>query len=138
MTKPDLTLLHDVVALKVLPALALASEALSSAQVRHVVIGGLAVGANRHPRATQGRYRSQQVAAFGGASAAAAALPPLCSRMFREVTRDRVREGVESRVEVNLSRNRWISGRTRIFVFPASTDMVTRDNAPLDQTTRTN
>ena len=53
MTKPDLLLLHDVVAPKVLDALTLASEALSAAKVRHVVIGGLAVGANGHPRATK-------------------------------------------------------------------------------------
>jgi len=51
MTKPDLTLLEDVVAPKVLEALA--SAALVAAQVRHVVIGGLAVGANGHPRATK-------------------------------------------------------------------------------------
>jgi hypothetical protein len=53
MTKPDLTLLQDVVAPKVLEALALASEALTTAHVRHLVIGGLAVGANGHPRATK-------------------------------------------------------------------------------------
>lgn len=53
MTKPDLSLLDDVVAAKVLEALRLASEALSAAKVRHVVVGGLAVGANGHPRATK-------------------------------------------------------------------------------------
>ena len=53
MTKPDLTLLDDVVAAKVLEALKLASEALVAARVRHVVVGGLAVGANGHPRATK-------------------------------------------------------------------------------------
>lgn len=53
MTKPDLTLLDDVVAPKVLEALQLASEALTTAHVRHVVVGGLAVGANGHPRATK-------------------------------------------------------------------------------------
>lgn len=53
MTKPDLALLHDVVAPKVLEALRLASEALTAAHVRHVVVGGLAVGANGHPRATK-------------------------------------------------------------------------------------
>ena len=53
MTKPDLALLVDVVAAKVLEALRLASEALTAAQVRHVVVGGLAVGANGHPRATK-------------------------------------------------------------------------------------
>lgn len=36
-----------------LEALKLASEALSAAKVRHVVVGGLAVGANGHPRATK-------------------------------------------------------------------------------------
>jgi len=53
MTRPDLTLLDDVVASKVLEALKLASEALAAAHVRHVVVGGLAVGANGHPRATK-------------------------------------------------------------------------------------
>jgi hypothetical protein len=49
MTKPDPTLLIDVVAPKVLEALRLASEALSIANVRHIVVGGLAVDASRDP-----------------------------------------------------------------------------------------
>lgn len=53
MTTPDLTLLDDVVAPRVLEALRLASGALSAAGVRHVVVGGIAVGANGHPRATK-------------------------------------------------------------------------------------
>jgi len=53
MTKPDPSLLVDVVAPKVLEALRLASEALAAASVRHVVVGGLAVGANGYPRATK-------------------------------------------------------------------------------------
>ena len=53
MTKPDPTLLIDVVAAKVLEALKLASQALTVAKVRHVVVGGLAVGANGYPRATK-------------------------------------------------------------------------------------
>ncbi|HEX3477148.1 MAG TPA: hypothetical protein VHT91_19125 [Kofleriaceae bacterium] len=51
--KPDPSLLVDVVAPKVLDAWRAASEALKRAGVRHVVIGGLAVGANGHPRATK-------------------------------------------------------------------------------------
>lgn len=51
--KPDPNLLIDVVAPKVLDAWKAASEALARAGVRHVVIGGLAVGANGHPRATK-------------------------------------------------------------------------------------
>jgi hypothetical protein len=51
--KPDPSLLVDVVAPKVLDAWRAASEALKGAGVRHVVIGGLAVGANGHPRATK-------------------------------------------------------------------------------------
>ena len=54
MTKPDPTLLIDVVAPKVLEALKLASAALIAANVRHVVVGGLAVGANGYPCATKG------------------------------------------------------------------------------------
>jgi hypothetical protein len=53
MAKPDPTLLVDVVAPKVLEALRLASEALTLASVRHIVVGGLAVGANGYPRATR-------------------------------------------------------------------------------------
>ncbi len=53
MTKPDPGLLVDVVAPKVLDAMKLASEALALANVRHVVVGGLAVGANGYPRATK-------------------------------------------------------------------------------------
>lgn len=53
MKKPDPSLLIDVVSAKVLEALRLASEALTLANVRHVVVGGLAVGANGYPRATK-------------------------------------------------------------------------------------
>ncbi len=53
MARPDPTLLVDVVAPKVLEALRLASGALTLANVRHVVVGGLAVGANGYPRATK-------------------------------------------------------------------------------------
>jgi hypothetical protein len=51
--KGDREALIDVVASKVLEALKLASEALTVASVRHVVVGGLAVGANGYPRATK-------------------------------------------------------------------------------------
>jgi hypothetical protein len=51
--KPDPALLDDVVAPKVLDAMRLASNALSALGVRHVVVGGLAVGANGNPRATR-------------------------------------------------------------------------------------
>lgn len=53
MIKPDPSLLDDVVAPKVLEAMRLASLALSALGVRHVVVGGLAVGANGCPRATK-------------------------------------------------------------------------------------
>jgi hypothetical protein len=53
MTKPDPGLLDDVVAQKVLDAWRVASQALVRAGVRHVVVGGLAVGANGYPRATK-------------------------------------------------------------------------------------
>jgi hypothetical protein len=53
VTKPDPSLLDDVVAAKVLDAMKSASLALTSLGVRHVVVGGLAVGANGHPRATK-------------------------------------------------------------------------------------
>jgi hypothetical protein len=53
MAKPDPALLVDVVAPKVLEAMKLASEALAAASIRHVVVGGLAVGANGYPRATK-------------------------------------------------------------------------------------
>ena len=53
MTKPDPSLLDDVVAPKVLAAMKAASTALAALKIRHVVVGGLAVGANGHPRATK-------------------------------------------------------------------------------------
>ena len=51
--KPDASLLVDVVAPRVLDACSAASNALARAGIRHVVIGGLAVGANGYPRATK-------------------------------------------------------------------------------------
>lgn len=53
MTKPDPSLLDDVVASRVLAAMKAASGALTTLGIRHVVVGGLAVGANGHPRATK-------------------------------------------------------------------------------------
>ncbi|MEO6772732.1 MAG: hypothetical protein ABI467_06880 [Kofleriaceae bacterium] len=53
MSQPDASLLQDVVTPKVLDALKRASEALVVAGVRHVVIGGLAVGANGYARNTK-------------------------------------------------------------------------------------
>lgn len=53
MSKPDPSLWQGVVATEILDALRLASDALTRAAVRHVVVGGLAVGANGHPRATK-------------------------------------------------------------------------------------
>ena len=53
MAKPDPGLLVDVVADKVLDAWRIAADALLRAGIRHIVIGGLAVGANGYPRATK-------------------------------------------------------------------------------------
>jgi hypothetical protein len=53
VTEPDLSLLDDVVAPRVLAALRSSSAELTRLGVRHVVIGGLAVGANGHPRNTK-------------------------------------------------------------------------------------
>jgi len=53
VTKPDPSLLKGVVAAEVLEAMEVASSALKAAGVRHVVVGGLAVGANGFPRATK-------------------------------------------------------------------------------------
>ena len=53
MARPDLSLLRGVVAHEVLDAMKVASEALKRVGVRHVVVGGLAVGANGFPRATR-------------------------------------------------------------------------------------
>lgn len=52
-TRPDLTLLDDVVSVKVLDAMRAASRQLASLGVRHWLVGGLAVGAHGHPRATK-------------------------------------------------------------------------------------
>jgi intracellular sulfur oxidation DsrE/DsrF family protein len=51
--KPDLSLIDDVVPPKVLDAMRSASHALATLGVRHVVVGGLAVGANGYPRMTK-------------------------------------------------------------------------------------
>ena len=53
MARPDASLLEGVVAAEVLGAMKVASAALRRAGVRHVVVGGLAVGANGFPRATK-------------------------------------------------------------------------------------
>jgi hypothetical protein len=51
--KPDLNRLDDVVARSVLDAMHAASEHLKSIGVRHMLVGGLAVGAHGWPRATK-------------------------------------------------------------------------------------
>lgn len=53
MTKPDPTLLENVVASAVLEGMRSASGVLAKLGIRHVVVGGLAVGANGYPRATK-------------------------------------------------------------------------------------
>jgi hypothetical protein len=53
VTKPDPGALQGVVSDRVLKAQQVASAILARAGVRHVVIGGLAVGANGYPRATR-------------------------------------------------------------------------------------
>jgi hypothetical protein len=53
VSRPDPSLLQGVVAREVLEAMEVASAALTSAGIRHVVVGGLAVGANGFPRATR-------------------------------------------------------------------------------------
>jgi hypothetical protein len=50
---PDLRLLEDVVAPRVLAAMRSASRALTTLGVRHAVAGGLAVGAHGYPRNTR-------------------------------------------------------------------------------------
>jgi hypothetical protein len=51
--RPDPSLLHGVVAAEVLDAMKQASAALGRVGIPHVVVGGLAVGANGFPRATK-------------------------------------------------------------------------------------
>lgn len=53
MARPDPSLLEGVVAPEVLEAMKVASAALKRIGVRHVVVGGLAVGAHGFPRATK-------------------------------------------------------------------------------------
>lgn len=50
---PDLALLEDVVAKKVLDAMRVASARMQSLGVRHLLVGALAVGAHGYPRATK-------------------------------------------------------------------------------------
>jgi hypothetical protein len=53
MAKPDLSVLEDIVAPRVVGAMRTTSRLLTERGVRHVVVGGLAVGANGYPRATR-------------------------------------------------------------------------------------
>ncbi len=53
MRRPDPELLQGVVSGEVLDAMHAASSALTTVGIRHVVVGGLAVGANGFPRATK-------------------------------------------------------------------------------------
>ncbi len=50
---PDLSLLDDAVSAKVLTAMRAAAAQLTLLGVRHWLVGGLAVGAHGHPRATK-------------------------------------------------------------------------------------
>ncbi|HSN98588.1 MAG TPA: hypothetical protein VLS89_09820 [Candidatus Nanopelagicales bacterium] len=50
---PDLSLLEGIVAPRVLDALRAASQQLTRVGIRHALVGGLAVGAHGHPRATK-------------------------------------------------------------------------------------
>ena len=52
MRTPDPSLLEGVVSPLVLDAMRAASNAMTALGVRHLVVGGLAVGANGYPRAT--------------------------------------------------------------------------------------
>lgn len=51
--KPDVSLLDDTVAPRILEAMRVASARLTELGVRHVLVGGLAVGAWGHTRATK-------------------------------------------------------------------------------------
>ncbi len=53
MAKPDLSLVEDIVAPRVVGAMRTTSRLLTELGVHHVVVGGLAVGANGYPRATK-------------------------------------------------------------------------------------
>lgn len=50
---PDLSIVEDIVAPRVVGAMRTTSRLLTELGVRHVVVGGLAVGANGYPRATK-------------------------------------------------------------------------------------
>lgn len=52
MTTPDPKLLEGIVSPRVLEAMHRASEVMAALGVRHLVVGGLAVGANGYPRTT--------------------------------------------------------------------------------------
>ena len=53
MAKPDLAIVEDIVAPRVVGAMRTTSRLLTELGVRHLVVGGLAVGANGYPRATK-------------------------------------------------------------------------------------
>ena len=52
MKTPDPSLLDGIVSPRVLDAMRAASDAMTALGVRHLVVGGLAVGANGYPRTT--------------------------------------------------------------------------------------
>jgi len=51
--RPDLRLLEDVVSVRILDAARAAHRFLTERGIRHVLVGGLAIGAHGHPRATK-------------------------------------------------------------------------------------
>ena len=51
--RPDLALLEDVVASRILDAARAADRFLDEKGIKHVLVGGLAIGAHGHPRATK-------------------------------------------------------------------------------------
>jgi hypothetical protein len=53
VAKPDLSIVEDIVAPRVVGAMRTTSRLLTELGVHHVVVGGLAVGANGYPRATK-------------------------------------------------------------------------------------
>jgi hypothetical protein len=53
VAKPDLSIVEEIVAPRVVGAMRTTSRLLTELGIHHVVVGGLAVGANGYPRATK-------------------------------------------------------------------------------------
>ncbi len=105
MKIPDPRLLDDVVNARVLEAMRRASDAMKSIGVRHIVVGGLAVGANGYPRATGDvDFLGDAISAEPGSFASAPVLVYLKLKSPRAKDRTDVIELIKAGIDVDACR----------------------------------